>query len=157
MTTNIFRYGNHKVDRVGTYIGKNVYICWTYWDKFWKPLIVFGLVLNKFWTYCAILRHILSVFLDRFKNDSIRFLTDFVLISSIIWTDFQQILYRLSTDIEQFLDKHWSDFEKILQRPLTYFDIILITFWSYCRRILIRTWTALLHILSIFWAHINSP
>jgi len=108
--TNIFRYGNHRVDRVGTYIGKNVYICWTQLRQISKDL-------DSFWTsipqilniLCHIAPYFVS-FLDRSRNDSIQFFNRFC-------ADFEQIfkknLYRLSTDIEQFLDRHWSDFEKI--------------------------------------------
>ena len=96
---------------------------WT--DYIWKLLIVFGLVLNIFWTYCAILRHILSVFWTDLEMILYGFSTDFVLISRT----FSTILYILSTDIEQFfgqiLIRLWKDFAETADIFWRFFDHVL--------------------------------
>lgn len=108
----------HILERMCTYVEHN-------WDKFWKTLIVFGLVFHRFWTYCAILRHILSVFWTDLEMILYGFSTDFVLISSRFSTNFVQIINRYWTVFGQTLIRLWKDFAETADIFWHYFDHVL--------------------------------
>jgi len=109
----------HILERMCTYVEHN-------WDTFWKTLTVFGLVFHRFWTYCAILRYILSVFLDRFRNDFIRFFNRFC-------ADFEQIFNKFCTAYQQILN---SFFGQTLIRLCKDFAETADIFWHYFDHVL---------------------
>jgi len=143
----------HRVDRVETYIGKNVYICWTQLRQILKDL-------DSFWTSIPqilnILCHIALCFVSFiyiFRNDSIRYFNRFC-------ADFEQIFNKFCTDYKQILNSFWTDIDQTLRRfcrdrwhSLTLFwsrfEHIVDTFLAEHRQLYYIFW-------AYFWAHTNS-